>query len=82
MANARIDWIQADRVSIRKAARSLGFDIEEIDNFPDQLSRYLIQKTRATVIDQLQDYWYGYSDRRFSKIKGIYVISLTDSIFV
>ena len=82
MANARIDWIQADRVSIRKAARSLGFDIEEIDNFPDQLSRYLIQKTRATVIDQLQDYWYDYSDKSFSKVKGVYVITLTDSIFV
>ena len=35
MANARIEWIQVDNVSIRKAARLCGIDIEEIDSYPD-----------------------------------------------
>ena len=82
MANARIDWIQADKVSIRKAARLHGFDIEEINNFPDYVSKNLVQKTRAKVIDQLQDYWYFRSDKDFTEVKGVYIISLTDNIFV
>ena len=82
MANARIEWILADKVSIRKAARLYGFDIEEIDSFPNEFSKPLVQKTRAKVVDQLADYWYGSYDTNFAHIKGVYIVSLTDNIFV
>ena len=57
-------------------------DRHEINNFPDQVSKYLVQKTRVKVIDQLQEYWDLNSNEEFSKVNGVYIISLTDNIFV
>ena len=82
MANAKIDWVQADKVSIRRAARTIGFDIEEIENYPKHVSSVLVKRTRAEVIYQLEDAWYDAKRDDFSEVRGVYVISLTDNIFV
>ncbi len=82
MANAKIDWVQADKVSIRKAARTIGFDIEEIDNNLKHASDVLVRRTRAEVIYQLEDAWYDAKGDGFSEVLGVYVISLTDNIFI
>lgn len=82
MTDARIEWEQVDGVSIRKAARSIGFDIEEIEGFSEPLSGTLVRKTRTQVIYQLTDYYYYKRATDLRNVRGVYVISLADNIFV
>ena len=82
MADARIEWIDADKISIRKAGHQCGFSLDEIDEFSKTVQKAVISRARKNVVKQLDDVWISEHDSPFADATGVYVVTLTDNIFV